>query len=102
LWNLVEGKEVRWLTGHRTSVDEVAFSADGRRLFSSSRTDTVGDDKHSRTLKGFVCVWDTKTWKLLRQVENPNPRGVIFSPDDKTVAFLERRKGIYLWDLATA
>jgi hypothetical protein len=41
LWDVAAGKETRRLNGHRGWVQVLAFSADGRRLFSGGRDTTV-------------------------------------------------------------
>jgi WD40 repeat protein len=52
LWQLPGGRPLRSLDGHRSAILHVAFSADGRRVFSA------GD---------FLDAWNAATGKLLRR-----------------------------------
>ena len=71
-------------------VSVVAFSPDGRRVFSTSK-DLTG------------IVWDTATWKLLRRCTGHKQwvNRVIFAPDGRR-AFTAGDDGYaFLWDAAT-
>lgn len=43
---------IQELLAHKTGVNKIAFSADGKTLVSKDGN-------------GLICVWDTETWKLL-------------------------------------
>ena len=90
LYDLATGKELRRLSGHRTPVDALAFSADGRRLLS------VGEDKP--LVPGGVCIWEVSSGKLLRQRNQPGEYKV-FSPDGRTMAFTGTDERAHLWDV---
>lgn len=61
-------------SGHRGAVTNVAFSADGKTMFSRG-----GDD--------VIRTWDALTGKELGQFTEPKgTQGATFSPDGKTVA----------------
>lgn len=53
-WNARAGQPIAELEGHRKSVRDAKFSANGRLLFS------VGND-------GRACIWDVSHGKLIRQ-----------------------------------
>jgi WD40 repeat protein len=58
----------------------IAFSPDGTLLAST----------HSGWYKHGMCLWDWKTKRELARVEGTyNPRGLAFSPDGKTLAFVD-------------
>src|SRR5262249_44052376 len=71
-----EGKVLHVLAGHKLGVTALAFSPDGRRLYSS------GAD-------ACVRVWDTDKGKELRVISLPGPGGAIrlaVSPDGTRLA----------------
>jgi RNA polymerase sigma factor (sigma-70 family) len=85
------GKELRSWTGHSSPVHSLAFSPDGKRLFSA------GHD-------AVVRVWDTATAREVRRFEggeNANTRAVALSPDGSMLVTGDRAKGLRLWDTAT-
>jgi WD40 repeat protein len=76
---LSDGSVVATLKGHRSTVSNVAFTADGRRCITTS---------HDRT----VCLWDATAWTLMQQLtghESPisalaiSPRGDLMVTGDE-------------------
>jgi WD40 repeat protein len=84
VWSVKTGKELVKLQGHQYLVRCLAFSADGKMLFSAS-----GDG----TRAGSVRVWAVATGEELRKfsLHRPNasaqPEPLCFSPDGKTFVF---------------
>jgi WD40 repeat protein len=58
LWDARSGKELHLLTGHKTTVEQVAFSGDGKVLAS------IAGDR-------VIRLWDVEAGKELRQVPVP-------------------------------
>ena len=94
LWDVNTGKLKKILTGHRKSVEDIAFSPDDNTFASASRD-------------GEVRLWDTNTdtlkYTLTAYRENqygkfPDPKwAVSFSPDGKTLATGSDFATIYFW-----
>ena len=93
LWNVADGKIIRTLDGHTSSIGSpngLAFSPDGKRLASASYDDTARlwdwqQGKSLLTLKGHQNYVDT----------------VAFSPDGKQLATASDDQQIMLWDINT-
>jgi WD40 repeat protein len=56
LWEVASGAEVRAFTGHKGLVNEIAVSADGKRLLSGSQYD------------GTARLWDIETGAELASI----------------------------------
>src|SRR5262249_10162937 len=87
LWDVATGKEIRQFAGHHTPVDQLAFSADGKALFSRGRYQGI-------------LRWDLATGQEQRWFDSDGPCEP--SPDGKIVATCARSEGpVRLWDAAT-
>ncbi|MEO6183711.1 MAG: c-type cytochrome domain-containing protein, partial [Verrucomicrobiota bacterium] len=84
----------RKLTGHRGTVNAIAFSADGSQLFAAS-----GEN----SLLGEVKQWKVADGSLVRPFEGHRDAiySVAISPDGKTLATGSYDQKIKLWEVAT-
>jgi WD40 repeat protein len=76
LWDMATGKVIRTLKGHTQTIRVVAFSPDGRTIFSG------GEDCQLK-------LWDAATGKEKRTIREKEPNwvyDVAFSPGGNTVA----------------
>jgi RNA polymerase sigma factor (sigma-70 family) len=94
IWEISSGKEIAKLRGHRNEVRCLAFSSDGKTLFSAS--------DHGGAEAGSMRVWNVAKAEELRKISLHSPRDEVpptplcFSPDCKTLAvaawqWLERK-----------
>jgi len=88
LWDVESRKPLATLEGHKDAVNSVAFSADGKRLASSSDDQTV-------------ILWDVDSRKPLATLEGHEERvtSVAFSPDGTRLASASDDRSVILWDL---
>jgi WD40 repeat protein len=89
LWNHETGQQVRPPLPH-VAATALAFTPDGTRLV------TVGWDD-------VVRVWDTKEWKVVEFMRDPNghPNAVAFGPDGKLDAWGGCDSTVKVWRLGT-
>jgi small GTP-binding protein len=88
IWDVNNGKLIRSLEGHSSSVNSVAFSPDGKTLASGSDDNTIK-------------IWDVNNGKLIRSLEGHSSSvwSVAFSPDGKTLASASNDNTIKIWDV---
>jgi len=78
LYDLMDGRQVGNISAHNSTINNLAFSPNGKFLATASRDKTVK-------------LWDAKTWKLLKVCEVVRDRGHVNSVncllwlDDKTL-----------------
>ena len=84
------GEVVALLKGHTDSVNELAFSEDGRWLASASSDHTVK-------------IWDSAGWKLVRTLTGHQGQvyAVTFSPDGRRLISGSADATLRLWDRAS-
>jgi WD40 repeat protein len=82
---------------HQTAVGQLAFSSDGRALFSCSESEDAGE---GRRLEGNLCVWSTTTGKLLRRRKAPGPSPIL-APNGRTIVYQDTKTRLAVMDLAS-
>ncbi|MGF1578019.1 MAG: hypothetical protein ACFCD0_01515 [Gemmataceae bacterium] len=72
LWDTTNGKLLFKLEGLRTSMFDLRFSRNGRRLIGMTSLVHIQNKRQPKPLEidGKVLVWDTKTGKTIVEVEN--------------------------------
>lgn len=89
-----EGVEASSLKAHWTKKTEYRFC--------SISLSPSGEHFVSGSMDGPATVWETKTGKLLSELQHPEEEawvmGVSWNPDGKTIATSGRNLGIRLWD----
>jgi WD40 repeat protein len=94
LWETKTGKRRAVLARHSADVRGLAFSPDGKVLASTSA--------HMDEIHVELRLWDTMSCnEILVITAASHTRRPAFSPDGKTVAALDSRGGVQLWDVST-
>ena len=99
LWDIVTGKRVQTFTGHKLSIERIAFSPDGQTLAGGGEGNTVR-------------LWDVPTGasKLTLRGDGDGILGIAFSPDGHTLVVsnyvpihngIPQGETIRLWDAVT-
>jgi len=78
------GRDIRMLDETLTGGRFIAFSADGRLMAAAE-------------VAGKVRIWDTKSWKVLRDLDAYNVRHLAFSPDGRVLATGSTIGEVRLW-----
>jgi WD40 repeat protein len=88
LWQLCQGDSLATLAGHKSQVQCIALSPDGRLL-------ATGDGDRE------IKLWDAITHRALVTLSaNASVRSLVFSPDGKTFAVADYSSALTLWDVA--
>src|SRR5262249_20627908 len=98
VWDAATGKERVRLVGHKTGIEAVAFSADGR-LLASGGGGPYGKGSEER----MVRVWDVAGGKELAGFGKlgVTVRSLAFSRDGKTLAAGFADHSVRLWEVAS-
>jgi hypothetical protein len=87
VWEVATGKVRRVLLGHRADLTCLAFSADGRYVFSGS---------HDRTVR----QWEVDSGIELRRFKLvSSPLGIACTPDGKTLLTISQAEGLVNWNI---
>jgi WD40 repeat protein len=85
VWDLETGKECLTLRGHPSSVEHLALTADGKRLFSATRDQ--------------IKIWDLKSGQEVLTLHSPSEIfGLALSADGKRL-FAGSTGRIHVWDV---
>ncbi|MFN0125073.1 MAG: WD40 repeat domain-containing protein [Verrucomicrobiales bacterium] len=89
LWDVASGEPVGQLIGHRTYINAMAMSPDGRLLASGSGDQTMR-------------IWDWKERRSVRTLRGHSSQvlDVAFSPDGQTLASGSLDGRVHLWNLS--
>src|SRR5262249_41041483 len=98
LWDVTSGKELGRFSGHRTAVQQVAFSADGKWLAASSSRVSSEEGNSRLDIPGAICVWELTTGKLARYFPVYG-KDVVFSPDGHVLVWANPDKTHEVWDM---
>ncbi|MXV78148.1 WD40 repeat domain-containing protein [Candidatus Poribacteria bacterium] len=95
LWDTKTTYHKVTLTGHSGSVTTLVFSPDGKTIASGASYTHWSADSSIR-------LWDAKTGKHLRTIVKPAfTRMLAFSPDNETLASINRSNAIHIWNTNT-
>jgi WD40 repeat protein len=97
VWDAATGKQLVVLKGHLSAAATLAFSPDGKKLFSFSRGSENADK--TAAIRGSVFVWEMPSGKLLKEMPAKG-HWWVFSPSGAIAAFRDVTK-IHLWNLET-
>jgi len=88
LWNTSTGRQLRSFSGHTDSITDLAFSPDGRLLFSASRDVTI-------------MIWDAESGGKLAALigHTQAAENLAVSPDGSILASTSYKNGVFLWGL---
>ncbi len=86
IWNAETGRALFGFKGHRSAVQSVAYSPDGRRLLTASR-------------RGCITLWDARFLSIVRhfQLSGPAVTGATFGPDSRLLLVGGDDKTLSLW-----
>jgi WD40 repeat protein len=89
LWDLSTGKQLKTLEGHRSVVNAVAFSPDGRLLASGGKGRNI-------------ILWDVSSGKQVRTLEGHRSTvySLAFTPDGKTLISGSHDRTVMIWDVS--
>ena len=86
VWRMQTGELIHTIQGFRDLATQVSFSADGKTLATL----------HSSSPQ--VRFWNTRTWRVIAGFKyDTRPRGVQFSPDNRTLITSHFPTGAKLW-----
>jgi eukaryotic-like serine/threonine-protein kinase len=96
VWNL-QANEVKLVVRQdaSTSVEHIAFNAEGTRLAASRCSDP------KRSYISSACVWNSQTWEIEKQIlmEGSQASCFCWSPDGERVAFGAFDGEVRIWNL---
>jgi WD40 repeat protein len=87
-WDSASGKEVKRFEGHKSRIDALAFSADGKQLASAANNE--------------IRLWSIAEQKQIHRYAGqvPFPRAIAFSTDAKSLISVSANHVVQFWDVS--
>ena len=100
LWDLVENREIPFLTPEGLLFNQVRFSPAGRlAAVTSTRGNCINWIWVTDDAICALSIWDTATWTVLAQVDAPGVTTIDFSPDGTELASGGWDQVIHIWEV---
>ena len=103
IWDVESGKELcRFESEYRNGIYSIAFSPDGKKIFTVCYGDIHFDGTNTIIPPGIARMWDAESGKELQKFEVKHElcSSTIFSPDGKTIVTAGCRDGtVRIWDI---
>ena len=88
VWNKIDGKLIKTLSGHQSWVNSACFSSNGKTILSCSEE---------------IILWDFESGKILNTFESHTSmiNSCCFSPDEKYILSASKDRTVKLWEKET-
>ena len=85
VWNVDTGKEVEPFPGCGSSLHNLTFSSDGKRIFSGPTGGGYSKPNNGGVIRPAICVWDVEGRKKIREIAH-HQSNVVFAPTGDLIA----------------